>query len=475
MVGACLLIKTRVKSVSKLSVEGGVMALLRHYRVYCYYRSVLQGETYPLMYIDMDLFSLNIQKVLDCSATKTIRIASKSLRCRYLMDYILKSNNRFVGIMCYSPLEACWLSKLGYDNILIAYPTTNKSMIAAVVDEVAQSTNRELYLTVDCEEHVKLINTIAASRNVIMSLCVDLDMSTSYAGIYFGVHRSSISSLEELTHFLDCLDKYKHVRLVGVLAYEAQVAGLGDTNNSGWFRNLLVRYLKHLSIPIISHRRHDMIDLIQSKGHSLTFVNGGGTGSLASTRCDDSVTEVTVGSAFYCPTLFDAYNDFTYYPACGFAVEITRHPRCGVFTCAGGGYVASGGVGLHKVPQVYLPPGVCLDKNEMAGEVQTPVHVRKESFFAWMVYFVRRVICMLCGGENGRGDSIGELDSLLTRDKGGGAGESQKLTLALGDPVLMRHSKAGELCERFLDVKLIANGTIVDRVPTYRGEGMCFL
>jgi D-serine deaminase-like pyridoxal phosphate-dependent protein len=39
----------------------------------------------------------------------------------------------------------------------------------------------------------------------------------------------------------------------------------------------------------------------------------------------------------------------------------------------------------------------------------------------------------------------------------------------------MRHAKAGELCERFTTLFLVSGERIVDEVPTYRGEGRCFL
>jgi len=47
--------------------------------------------------------------------------------------------------------------------------------------------------------------------------------------------------------------------------------------------------------------------------------------------------------------------------------------------------------------------------------------------------------------------------------------------LKLGDPIFMRHAKAGELCERFNSLLLVAEGKIIDEVKTYRGEGKCFL
>jgi D-serine deaminase-like pyridoxal phosphate-dependent protein len=62
-----------------------------------------------------------------------------------------------------------------------------------------------------------------------------------------------------------------------------------------------------------------------------------------------------------------------------------------------------------------------------------------------------------------------------------GAGEVQTplrgraaTSLRLGDRVWFRHAKAGEFCERFNELHLISDGTIVDTVPTYRGEGKNF-
>jgi D-serine deaminase-like pyridoxal phosphate-dependent protein len=41
--------------------------------------------------------------------------------------------------------------------------------------------------------------------------------------------------------------------------------------------------------------------------------------------------------------------------------------------------------------------------------------------------------------------------------------------------VYLRHTKAGELCERFDRLHLIAGDEVVEVVPTYRGEGQTFL
>jgi len=188
-----------------------------------------------------------------------------------------------------------------------------------------------------------------------------------------------------------------------------------------------VQRLKRRSVREIAERRSAIVELVKSYELSPRFVNGGGTGSMATTRKEDAVTEITVGSGFYAPALFDNYRDFRYQPAAGFAIEIVRRPRPSIYTCLGGGYIASGSVGPEKQPQPYLPQGAKLISLEGAGEVQTPIRY------------------------------------------------DGPISLQLGDPIFMRHSKAGELCERFTHLQLVANGAIVDEVTTYRGDGQCFI
>ena len=211
------------------------------------------------------------------------------------------------------------------------------------------------------------------------------------------------------------------------MGYEAQIAGVGDRYPGAWAKNLLVRLLKRHSVRVVAERRAEMVQAVRELGIPLRFVNGGGTGSLATTARDPSVTEVTVGSGLYAPVLFDYYRDFRYQPAAGFAIEIVRRPRPGIYTCAGGGYVASGAAGRDKLPMPYLPEGTRLLPLEGAGEVQTPVRYEGP------------------------------------------------IALNLGDPVFLRHAKAGELCERFDRLHLFSEGRIVGEATTYRGDGRCFL
>jgi len=389
------------------------------------YKSALGGKSFPLAYVDLDLLDENIKLILQRSGDKNIRIASKSVRCRFILEYILQSNDQFQGLMSFSGAEAVFLSKKGFDNLLIAYPEMNVTIIDGICSEIKKG--KYINLMVDRSEHLQIINDIAAKNEITIPVCIDIDMSVDFPALHFGVWRSSIRSLESLGKFLDNIKHFNAIQLDGVMGYEAQIAGVVDRVPGKWLMNMIIRSLKKSSISKIAQRRKAAVDMILEKGYQLKIINGGGTGSLESTIEEEEVNEVTVGSGFYNSHLFDNYQNFHHKPAAGFACMINRHPQVNMYTCAGGGYVASGSSEPLKLPVPYLPEGMKLLKNEGAGEVQTPVLYK--------------------GTEQ----------------------------LKIGDPVFFRHSKAGELCERFNELNLIRENKIEKTVPTYRGEGQSFL
>jgi D-serine deaminase-like pyridoxal phosphate-dependent protein len=216
------------------------------------------------------------------------------------------------------------------------------------------------------------------------------------------------------------------------MAYEAQIAGVGDDPPGRPLRARAIRAMQARSVAELAERRAAVVaavaaELDRAGAPPLAFVNGGGSGSLQTTSAESAVTELSAGSGLYAPTLFDAYRAFTPRPAAMFALPVVRRPGRGVVTALGGGYLASGPADAARLPQPYLPPGLSLDRQEGAGEVQTP---------------------------------------LL------GAGAD---ALAVGDRVYLRHAKAGELCERFDRLYLVEGEEVVGEAPTYRGEGQCFL
>ncbi|GLV55605.1 amino acid aldolase [Dictyobacter sp. S3.2.2.5] len=395
-------------------------------RGYQYYKKILAGRTLPLAYLDLDLLDQNIRAVAERSGGKRIRVASKSVRSVWVLRRIMAADPCFQVIMCFTAREAVYLASQGFDDLLLGYPTWHEQDIAAVAAAIKAGTR--ITLMIDSVAHITQIERVASQHEVTIPVCLDLDMALHLPRLHVGVWRSPLRTAEQMRPVLESIAAASHVLLDGIMGYEAQVAGLGDNYPKSATKNALVRYLKGRSIREAAARRSAALAIIQSYNlPPLRFVNGGGTGSVHTTRAEEAVTEITVGSGFYAPALFDNYRDFRYQPAAGFAIEIVRQPTPSIYTCLGGGYIASGAVGRDRLPQPYLPTGALLEPLEGAGEVQTPIHYT--------------------GPEK----------------------------LQPGDPILLRHSKAGELCERFNSLLLISHGTVVDEVTTYRGDGQCFL
>jgi len=281
---------------------------------------------------------------------------------------------------------------------------------------------------VDCAEHLDLLDRVVARGAPPVRVCLDVDLGywLLRGRLRFGPRRSPIRTPQAAVGLAREIDRRPGSRLVGVMAYEGQVAGVADRVPGQVVENLAVRLMKRRSVPELAARRASIVDALGSVCE-LEFVNGGGTGSIASTAAEPAVTEVAAGSGFYAPMLFQYYRGLSLAPAAGFALPVVRRPGAGFLTALGGGYVASGPPRADRQPVPAWPADLQLDRLEGAGEVQTP----------------------LLGGGTAR--------------------------LRIGDRVYLRHAKAGELCERFNSLHLLAGDRVVAAGATYRGEGKCFL
>ena len=379
----------------------------------------------PLAVVDLAAFDDNATQLVSRAGGKPLRVASKSIRCRTLLTRVL-ARPGWRGVLAYTLAEAIWLVRAGLtEDVLVAYPSVDRGAIGELISDPALA--RSITLMVDHPAHLDLVDGVTPpGRRPGVRLCLDLDSSWRPAGpLHVGVRRSPVHSADHAGRLARRLAARPGFRLVGMMSYEAQIAGVGDAPPGQPLRARAVRAVQARSFPELVERRAKAVAAVREHA-DLEFVNGGGTGSVAATGADPTITEVTAGSGLYGPALFDAYRNWRPTPAAFFALSVVRRPAPRIATVLGGGWIASGPAGRSRLPTPYLPAGLGFKPDEGAGEVQTP---------------------------------------LL-----GAAAAS----LRPGDRVWFRHAKAGELCEHVNEVYLV-DGEATAPAPTYRGEGHAFL
>jgi len=379
----------------------------------------------PFALLDLDALWANADDVARRAAGKPVRLASKSLRCRALQDAAL-ARPGFRGLMTFTLPETLWLHGLGHRDLLLAYPTADRTALAAL--GALEGDGRPI-VVVDGREQLDLIAAATDGRPAApVRVCIEFDTSLELAGgrVRVGTKRSPLRTPAQVAALArEILARAPALELAGLMGYEGHVAGVGDRPANPAL-GFAVRRMQRAARAQLAERRAAVVAAVRDLA-DVALINGGGTGSLESTAAEGAVSEVAAGSGLYGPALFDRYTGFRPRPAAMFCLPVVRKPAPGVATVLGGGYLASGAPGADRLPAPHLPAGLRLTRSEGAGEVQTPL--------------------------TGRGAAA----------------------LQVGDRVYLRHAKAGELGERFASFHLVQGDAVVDEVPTYRGEGKAFL
>jgi D-serine deaminase-like pyridoxal phosphate-dependent protein len=353
-----------------------------------------------------------------------IRVASKSVRVREVIEAVLRLPG-YRGVLAYTLAEAIWLADT-VDDLVVGYPTADRVSLRRLVTDPGLA--GRITIMVDSPAQLDLVDAVLPpGRREEVRVCLELDASWRAPILgHIGVRRSPVHAPQDAGALAAYIAGRRGFRLVGLMAYEAQIAGVLNGPPGRPVTGAVNRWMQGRSMPELVERRRAAVAAAREHAE-LEFVNGGGTGSLEATSADASVTEIGAGSGLFGGHLFDGYTHFRPAPAAAFALDVVRRPDQAHAAVLGGGWIASGPPGADRMPRPVWPAGLEYVDREGAGEVQSPLT-----------------------GRGARG-------------------------LGVGDRVWFRHTKSGELAEHLNELQLIDDGEAVTGLPTYRGEGKAFL
>jgi len=379
----------------------------------------------PFAVLDLDALAANADDLRRRAGRLPIRVASKSIRARGVLDAVL-ARPGFDGVLAYTLPEALWLAEHGMRDIVVAYPSADRAAIRRLAAD--ETLAASVTIMVDSLAQLDLVDgVVAPGERATVRLAIELDASWDAPLLgHIGVRRSPVHTPAAARALAEAIVARPGFRLVGMMAYEAQIAGVQDALPGRPLGNALMRWVQRRSATELAARRAAAVAAVREVAE-LEFVNGGGTGSLESTAADGSVTEAAAGSGLFGPTIFDGYSRFRPQPAVSFALSVVRKPMPTMATVLGGGWIASGPAGPDRVPRPVWPEGLGYVPREGAGEVQSPLTGRAAA------------------------------------------------DLAVGDRVWFRHAKSGEIAEHVDELVVVSGGAVIGRVPTYRGEGRAWL
>jgi D-serine deaminase-like pyridoxal phosphate-dependent protein len=228
----------------------------------------------PFAVVDLEAFWANAADMERRAVSKPIRLASKSVRCRALQERVL-ARPGFQGTLAYTLPEALWLATNGFSDILVAYPTADRAALRTLVELTAERPTTRITIMVDSTAQLDLLDAATSGSTGRMApdrasavgagagraadrapavgagagraadrapvrVCLELD-----AGLWrlrgrvrIGAKRSPVHTPAQALALAQAVLARPGVQLVGIMAYESQIAGLGDGVAGGGLRPL---------------------------------------------------------------------------------------------------------------------------------------------------------------------------------------------------------------------------------------------
>ncbi len=164
----------------------------------------------PLAIIDLDAFDANADDLVRRAGGVPIRVVSKSLRCRFLIERAL-ARPGFQGVMCYSLAEALWLHGSGParelgrgidTGLLVAYPTADRSALRTLA--ATESARQRITVTVDSLEHLDFMDATLGAGHPEIRVCLEIDVAwwpLERGALRVGTRRSPLRTPGQVADF----------------------------------------------------------------------------------------------------------------------------------------------------------------------------------------------------------------------------------------------------------------------------------
>ncbi len=385
--------------------------------------ALFAGEALPAAVVELSALRHNRRVVIEAlgDTAVTVRLATRALRSTALLRHLLidpdairAGADRLQGLACDTVHEAVALLNLGFDDVLIHAPVCTAAEARVLAEQVAAG--KHVVPTVDCREHVELLATAAHEVGTELGVTIDVDVSWQPAAeVRFGRLRSPLGDVSAARDLGALIGETEGVQVVGVSAWASQLADAALPESRKWWTGPFHGWMHARSSSLAADRRVAVVESLKADGHPIRIVNGGSSATIASTARDASVTEVTVGGAFLCPTRCDSL-PLDLQPAVFFGTRVCRIPDGEHVVVRG-----AGATGLDCSP--VFPEGLRFADEPCLQSHQTALSVRGS-------------------------------------------------TPAIGSPVLFRPRRVASLFDRFEEVILLGETEVVERATTYRGIGI---
>ena len=295
----------------------------------------------------------NAEAMLARAGGKPIRVASKSVRCRALLEAILRRDERFAGLMTYTLPETLWLAEQGFEDLLLAYPTADAGALGELALRSAANPGGAPIVMVDCVEHLDAIESVLGAGAAPVRVCIDVDASWWALGGRIKVGAEALAGPHRRAggragagDRAAAADRAR--RADGLRGPDRRASATGRPGGAcAAPRSASCSAARPPSWPSGGRRSSPR----SASSPSCEIVNGGGTGSLELTGAEDAVTEVDRRLRLLRPRPLRPLQPLhASPPRPASRCRSSASPRREVATALGGGYLASGSGDAARLP-----------------------------------------------------------------------------------------------------------------------------